>query len=109
MTEDTSEDGQPRVYFTQQNSVVTYFDEDGDGHVCAHAELSEFACPWTTTSEKLAAVKMAMLEETARPLHCRADQVELMTLADIRGVADPLLKVKHSWAGRSKGRSRSGR
>jgi hypothetical protein len=69
----------------------------------------EFACPWSTTQEKLDAVEAEMLDEAARRLHCRPDQVRLMSMEDIARVADPPLKVRHSWVVRSKCRSRSGR
>jgi hypothetical protein len=106
---ETGESEQPRVYLTRANSVITYFTDDTDGGVAAHAHVSEFACPWSTTPEKVDAVKMAMLTETARRLQCRIDQVQLHTLEDIRKVCDPHLKHRYSWTRRSKARPRDGR
>src|SRR6202008_1260925 len=99
---ETEDDGSHRVYFTRANSVVTYFTDEGEGGVTAHAVPGEFACPWGTTADKVNAVKQAMLAETARRLACRIDQVELHTLEDIRKVCDPHLKHHYHWAGRTK-------
>jgi hypothetical protein len=60
LTEDTSDDGELRIHFTR-SSVVSYFTDDDDGGVKAHASPSDFACPWSTTPDKLHAVKMEML------------------------------------------------
>lgn len=68
-------DGERRIYFTQAASVVSFFTDDGEGGVRPHVSAGEFACPWTTTREKLDAVEAAMLEETARRLNIRPDQV----------------------------------
>lgn len=109
LTYEPSEYDEPRVYFTRANSVISYFTDDTDGGVAAHAEPGEFACPWSTTPQKVDAVKMAMLAETARRLQCRIDQVQLHSLEDIRKVCDPHLKHHYSWTGRSKTRSHRGR
>jgi len=109
LSDETSDDGERRIYFTQAASVVSYFTEDDAGGVKATVHPAEFACPWNSPPEKMEAVRTTMLEETARRLNIRADQVMLMSLDDIGNVADPHLKVRHHWAGRSKSRSRSGR
>jgi hypothetical protein len=109
LSEETSDDGQPRIYFTQMASVVSYFTDHPDGGVETHVAPGEFACPWSTTAGKLDAVRLAMLAETARRLNCCVDQVETMSLADIAKVADPHLKHRHSWTGRSKARPRNPR
>lgn len=109
LSDETNEDGERRIYFTQAASVVSFFTEDDGGGVQAHVHAAEFACPWNSPPEKLNAVREAMLEETAKRLNIRPDQVMLMTMDDIGNVADPHLKVRHHWAARSKTRSRSGR
>jgi len=109
LSDETSEEGERRIYFTQAASVMSYFTEDEDGGVKVTVHPGEFACPWSTPPEKLNAVRDAMLEETAKRLHIRIDQVMLMTMDDIGNVADPHLKVRHHWAARAKTRSRSGR
>ena len=109
LSDETNDDGERRIYFTQAASVVSFFTDDGDGGVRTHVAPGEFACPWTSTQDKLDAVEAAMLEETARRLHIRPDQVCQMSLNDIGQVADPHLKHRHTWVGRGKTRSRSGR
>jgi hypothetical protein len=79
LSDETSEDGERRIYFTQAASVVSYFTEDEGGGVQAHVHPAEFACPWNSPPEKLIAVRDAMLEETAQRLNIRTDQVMLMT------------------------------
>jgi hypothetical protein len=103
---ETEDDGSQRVYFTRANSVISYFADDGEGGVSAHVAPGEFACPYGTTDHKLSAVKMCMLEETARRLACRIDQVQLHSLDDLKRVCDPHLKHSYHWAGRSKTRPR---
>jgi len=109
LSDETNDDGERRIYFTQAASVTSFFTDDGEGGVRAHVFAGEFACPWTTTQEKLDAVEAAMLEETARRLNIRPDQVCQVSLNDIGQVADPHLKHRHTWAGRTKTRSRVGR
>jgi hypothetical protein len=104
-----SEDGEKRAYFTRVNSVISYFTEDDDGGVAVHVMPGEFACPWSTTADKLQSVRMAMLAETARRLQCRIDQVQSHSLEDIRKICDPHLKHHYHWAGRGKGRVRPDR
>jgi hypothetical protein len=106
---ETTDDGIDAVFFTRQNSVVSYFTDDGEGGVVPHAQLSEFACPWSTTPDKLEAVKMHMLAETARRLNCRVEEVTGKPFAEICKVADPHLKVRHTWTGPAKRRSRTSR
>jgi hypothetical protein len=72
-----------------------------------HVEPSELACPWSTTPEKMQAVRLSLLEEAARRFGCKLDQVQTMRLADFRAIADPHLKHRDHWAGRTKIRHRS--
>ena len=109
LSDETSDDGQRRIYFTRVGSVVSYFTDDDSGGVAVHVEPGEFACRWSTTQAKLDAVRDSMLDETARRLHIRPDQVQHMTMNDIGQVCDPHLSVRHHWAGRAKSRSRAGR
>ena len=104
LTAETTEDGQRRVYFTSHASVVTFFANDETGETMASAHPGDFASPYVTTPEICAAVREAMLEEAARRLHCRPDQVLQFSLSDIELVADPLPRHRHHWAGRAKGR-----
>jgi hypothetical protein len=75
VSEETTDEGQVRFYFTRQHSIVSFITDDGEGRVQIHVEPSEFACPWTTTPEKMAAVKMSLLEEAARRFSCKVDEV----------------------------------
>ena len=109
LSEETSDDGELRVYFTRASTVISYFTDDEDGGVKTHVAPGEFACPWSTTPEKLDAVRSAMLAETARRLQCHVEQVEQMPFEAIRKIADPHLKYRHTWTGRSKARPRGPR
>lgn len=107
VTEETTDEGELRIYFTRQHSVVSYITDDGEGGVQIHVEPNEFACPYATTPEKIAAVRMSLIEEAARRFACKLDQVETLRFADIRAIADPHLKFRHTWSGRSKAIHRS--
>lgn len=93
VSEETTDDGQVRFYFTRQNSVQSYVTDDGEGGVQIHVEPSEFACPWSTTPEKMQAVRLSLLAEAAQRLGCKVDQVETLRLADFRTIADPQLST----------------
>lgn len=105
LTDEITPSGERRIYFTQIASVVAYFteDESGDG-VVAHAVPGEFACPWSTTPAKVEAVRLAMIEETARRLNCPVDQVKAKTINDISRVSDPLLSARPTWASKARKR-----
>lgn len=109
LTAETTDDGEARVYFTQQASVVSYFTDDTEGGTQVHVTPGEFACPWSTTEAKLAAVGQAMLAETARRLNCRPEAVVSHSLSQIAAVADPLLKHRNTWTGRSRSLRRPSR
>lgn len=102
LTEVKTRDGNHRVYFTRVNSVISYFEEDEDGMLVAHAEFGEFACPYNRDPEKLTAMRHAMLSEAARRLHVRPDQIEQMNFSDIVNVCDPPLREKYDWTGRAR-------
>jgi hypothetical protein len=104
LTAETTEDGQRRVYFTSHASVVTYFANDETGDTMASAHPGDFASPYVTTPAICEAVRQAMLEEAARRLHCRLDQVLTYSLTDIELIADPIPRQRHHWAGRAKGK-----
>lgn len=94
-----------RIYATQQASVVTWFEDDGGGGTVLHAELGEFASPWSNGEEKVEAVKAAVLVEVARRLNCPIEKVLCRSLSELALVTDPLLERKHSWSGRRHSRS----
>lgn len=100
LTVESTDDGQDRIYATQQASVVTYFVDDGEGGTMLVAEPGEFACRWSTTQEKLDSVRAAVLVEVASRLNCKPEKVQCRSLSDIALVADPLLKTRHTWSGR---------
>lgn len=104
LTAETTLNGERRVYFTSHASVVSFITEDDNGDTMASAHPGDFAFPSVTTAEVCAAVRNAMLEEVARRLHCRPDQVLQYSFADIELLADPLPRQRHHWAGRAKGR-----
>lgn len=98
LTEETTPEGEPRIYATQLASVVTYFTDDGEGGTVLHAEPGEFACRWSTTQAKLDAVRDAVLIETAYRLNCPVDKVLHRSLSELALVADPLRPVqRHTW------------
>lgn len=104
LSDEISECGERRIYFTQVASVVSYFTEEDGGGVATHVYPGEFALPWTMTPEKLEAVRQAMLEETACRLGCDIAEVGTKTLDDISLVADPLPATRHHWAARARTR-----
>lgn len=105
LTEETTPEGEARIYATQMASVVTYFTDDGEGGTQLHVEAGEFACRWSTTQEKLDAVRDAVLAATAVRLNCPADKVLHRSLAEIALVVDPLtIPVRHTWSRRRPGR-----
>jgi hypothetical protein len=104
LTDEITTSGERRIYFTQFATVVTYFTESEDGGVAVHAEPGEFACPWSTTPEKIEGVRLAMLAEVARRLDCDVAAVVAKTLDEIAAVSDPLLDARPHWASRAKRR-----
>lgn len=104
LTEETSDEGVPRIYATQIASVVSYFVDDGDDGTKLIVEPGEYACRWTTTQAKLDAVRDAVLNEVANRLNCPTSKVECRSLSDIALVADPLLKSRPSWTSRARPR-----
>ena len=94
LTEVKNRYGQHRVYYTRLNSVVAFFEEDGDGNLVACVEPGDFACPWSMTQEKLDAVKFHMIEEVAARLQVRPDQVECMNFIDILNICDPAIVAR---------------
>ncbi len=98
-TAETTDDGDVRVYATQQASVVTFFTEDPQGGSTLHAEPGEFACRWSTTQTKIDAVRLAVLDEAARRLGCYPDQVELHEFEALMRVCDPLPRYRTTWSG----------
>lgn len=99
-TEETAPGNKVRIYATQLASVVTYFTDDGEGGTMLTAELGEFACPYSTTAEKVEAVKQAVMEEAARRLNCPVDKVLCRSMADLSLVTDRVLKEIPKWTGR---------
>lgn len=63
-------------------------------------EPGEFACRWSTTQEKLDALRVAVLHEVAGRLNCPVDKVTRRSMSELFLVTDPLLKVSHRWTGR---------
>jgi hypothetical protein len=105
LTEETTPEGEARIYATQMASVVTYFTDDGEGGTMLHAEPGEFACRWSTTQDKLDAVREAVLAETAVRLNCPVDKVLHRSLSDLSLIADPItIPVRHTWSRRKAGR-----
>ena len=102
LTEVKTHDGEHRVYLSRLNSVVAFFEEDGDGNVIARVQPGEFACPYATTDTKMQDVRLCMPLETAKRLNVRPDQVELMSFLDIINVCDPPLQERHRWFGRTR-------
>lgn len=100
LTIETTRLGELRIYVTQLASVVSYFTDDGDGGTALNVEPGEFACPWSTTPEKLGAVRDCVLAEVAERLNCPADKVLCRSLSELALVADPLLETRHTWSGR---------
>ena len=99
-------DGEVRYYLTRAASVVCFMTDDGDGGISIHVEAGTFACPYSTTPEKLNSVRECGIDEIAKRLHCHRDQVlvdrrfnELAAIAD--KPADPNL----FWFGRSRKKS----
>lgn len=91
-------DGSQRIYATQQASVVSYFEDDGDGGTLLVVHPGEYACPYSTTAEKLEAVRLSVLEETARRLNCPPDKVHYRSLSELVLVADPVLAEMPRWS-----------
>jgi hypothetical protein len=107
LTAETTDDGERRVYYTRYHSIVSFFAEDGEGGISAHAHPGWLAHP-LPTDEQLASIRLSMLSEAARRLGCRVDQVQLHTLDDIAKVSDPLPKYRLHWAGRTRIKGRGG-
>lgn len=106
LTAETTDNGQRRVYFTRFNSVITFFTDDGEGGIVPHAHPGEIAYP-TPTEHQLAAVRDAMLAETARRLDCPIEEVLRHSLEQVAKVADPILSHHYHWAGRTRAKGRT--
>lgn len=100
LTEESTRDGHVRIYATQQASIVSYFEDDGEGGTTLQVEPGEFASPLVVTPERMAALKEAVLSEVARRLSCPADKVLGRSMAELSLIADPLLNARHTWSGR---------
>jgi len=100
LTEETTRGNKVRIYATQLASVVTYFTDDGEGGTMLHAELGEFASPFSVTEEKVEAVKQAVMEDVARRLNCPVDKVLCRSMAELSLVTDPVLREIPKWTGR---------
>lgn len=100
LTEESTRDGNVRIYATQQASIVTYFEDDGEGGTMLQVEPGEFASPFVVTPERLAAVKDAVLDEVARRLSCPTDKVLCRSMSELSLITDPLLRERHTWSGR---------
>lgn len=105
LTAESAPNGTVRIYATQLASVVSYFEDDGDGACMLVVEPGEFACRWSTTQEKLDAVKAAVLSEVAARLNCDLDKVQCRSMSELYLVADPVLKETHRWTGRRHSRT----
>ena len=109
LTEVNFKDGTHRVYLTRVNSVIAWFEEDDSGHIVAHAEYGEFACPYNRGTDKLEAMIDCLVGEAARRLNIQPAQVGHCTLSDIVAVCDPPLTEKCDWTGRMRGVQRISR
>jgi len=101
-TDTTCDDGQRRIYFTRVGSVITYFIENADGGIDAIAEPGEFACPWSTTPEKLEATRQCALAEAARRLDCTVEDLRWTSMNTLENICTPLLPYRDTWTGRVK-------
>ncbi|MBS0232104.1 MAG: hypothetical protein JSR99_01315 [Proteobacteria bacterium] len=99
---ETTAEGEKRVYCTRGNSVVTYFADDGEGGSMLSVEPGEFASPYSTTEEKLQAVKESVLREVARRLSCEPAEVQAKPMADLTRICDPHLAFRDHWVGRGR-------
>ncbi|WP_414462463.1 hypothetical protein [Hyphomicrobium sp. DY-1] len=99
-TEETNRRGNVRIYATQQASVVTYFEDDGDGGTMLHTEPGEFLSPYVATTELFTAVRTAVLEEAAKRLSCPVDKVLSRSMSELSLVCDPVLREKATWTGK---------
>jgi hypothetical protein len=99
---ESTAEGEKRVYCTRGHSVVTYFVDDGEGGSMLSVEPGEFADPFSTTDEKLMAVKESVLAEVARRLSCDPAEVECRPMAELASICDPHLKIRDHWSGRAK-------
>jgi len=106
LTAETTDNGERRVYFTRFNSVVTFFTDDGEGGIVPHAHPGEIAYP-LPTEQQLAAVRDAMLAETARRLDCPLEEVLRHSLEQVAKVADPISEHRYHWAGRTRAKGRA--
>ncbi|WP_414463313.1 hypothetical protein [Hyphomicrobium sp. DY-1] len=99
-TEETDRRGNVRIYATQQASVVTYFEDDGDGGTMLHAEPGEFLSPYVATPELFNHVRAAVLTEAAKRLSCPIDKVLARSMSELALVCDPVLSERPTWTGR---------
>lgn len=100
LTAESTPAGDVRIYATQIASVVSYFVDDGDGGCQLIVEAGELACRWSTTQEKLDAVRSAVLDEVSRRLNCPAERVLCRNISELHLIADPVLAERVTWSRR---------
>lgn len=100
LTAESTAAGDLRIYATQIASVVSYFVDDGEGGCQLIVEAGELACRWSTTAEKINAVRDAVLVEVARRLNCLPHQVHQHSLTELHDLSDPVLAERVTWTRR---------
>ena len=108
-TEETTDEGQRRVYATRNNTVVTYFVDDGEGGTLLHMEAGWLAYPDQIRTATYVEIRRCVLIEAGRRLCCQAHEVESLPFDHILTIADPLPRYRHHWAGRSQAPRRASR
>jgi hypothetical protein len=97
---ESTEEGERRIYCTRGHSIVSYFSDDGEGGSMLSVEPGELLYSYADISDRLQAVRHAVLTDVAKRLACDIAEVQAKPMTELATLCAPHLKHQEHCYGR---------